>query len=192
MQQVWQYCLLGVATMASAEFQGNVLLRGSIINFCLAMVLYAVLSLIAYLIGKRVTNDLWFYVGGGLFGLLIIEWWLVGFYPGSGKPGIHVAMFTNWAAVFTVPRLFASRRADAETRQRVKWTILVYSFLAPLLVLALPIPAGGTVAILMTIYSLTLSFLFIPFLTHSRAAANRMKVVLTVGVVLAIVNILTW
>jgi len=69
MHRITWYSLLGVATMASAEFQGNVLLRGSLINFLLAMVLYAVLSLIAYLIGKRVTNDLWFYIGGGLFGL---------------------------------------------------------------------------------------------------------------------------
>ncbi len=187
-----RYCFWGVATMASAEFQGNVLLRGSIVNFCLALVLYAVLSLIARLVGRWVQSDLWFYIGGGLFGLLIVEWWLVGFYPGSGKPGIHVAMFTNWAAVFTVPRLFTSRRADADVRHRVKRTILVYSFLAPVLVVALPIPPGGTVAILMTLYSLTLSFLFVPFLTDSRSAAGRMRIVLSLCVLGAILNILTW
>jgi hypothetical protein len=184
--------LLGVASMASAEFQGNVLLRGSIVNFFLAMALYAVLSLIAYAIGRRIRNDLWFYIGGGLFGLLVIEWWLVGFYPGSGKAGIHVAMFTNWAAVFTVPRVFSSGRADPNVRSRVKGAILVYSFVAPLLVLVLPIPRGGTVAILMTIYSITLSFMFVPFLTHSSAAAKRMRGILWLCVVAAVANILLW
>ncbi|TWU31165.1 hypothetical protein Poly41_63560 [Novipirellula artificiosorum] len=66
------------------------------------------ISLIAYGIGRNIKNDLWFYLGGGLFGLLVIGWYLVGFYPGSGKAGIHVAMFTNWAAVLTVPRIFTS------------------------------------------------------------------------------------
>jgi DNA invertase Pin-like site-specific DNA recombinase len=127
-----------------------VLLRQNIINFFLALVMYAVISLVAYLIGKMVKNDLRFYIGGGLFGLLVIEWYLVGFYPGSGKAGIHVTMFTNWAAVFTVPRLFTSVRADPSVRCRVKWTIIVYSIAAPPLVLAMPIPPGGTVAILMT------------------------------------------
>ena len=178
--------------MASAEFQGNVLLRGNIVNFFLAMAMYAVISFIGYLIGKVANNDLWFYVGGGLFGLLVIEWYLVGFYPGSGKPGIHVAMFTNWAAVFTVPRLFTSGRAGPSVRRRVKWTIIVYSIVAPPLVLALPIPAGGTVAILMTIYSITLSFLFVPFLTHSSASAKKMKTILWLCVVAAMVNILVW
>lgn len=192
--------LLGVATMASAEFQGNVLLRGSIVNFFLAMVLYAVIALVGYFIGKLVgyfigrtaKDDLWFYVGGGLFGMLVIEWYLLGFYPGSGKPGIHVAMFTNWAAVFTVPRLFTSGRADPSLLNRVKWTIIAYSIAAPPLVLALPIPPGGTVAILMTIYSITLSFMFVPFLTHSRASAKKMKTILWLCVVAAMVNILVW
>ena len=68
--------------MASAEFQGNVLLRGSLINFFLAMVVYAALSAIAYLIGRHVRSqhaDFWFYSAGGLFGLLVIEWCCVGF-----------------------------------------------------------------------------------------------------------------
>lgn len=156
------------------------------------MALYAVLSLIAYAIGRRVRNDLWFYVGGGLFGLLVIEWWLVGFYPGSGKAGIHVAMFTNWAAVFTVPRVFTSGRADPSVRSRVKRAILVYSFVAPLLVLVLPIPRGGTVAILMTIYSITLSFMFVPFLTRSSASAKKMRMILWLCVVAAMVNIVLW
>jgi len=192
MHNIIPYVLLGVASMASAEFQGNVLLRGSIVNFFLAMALYAVLSLIAYAIGRRVRNDLWFYVGGGLFGLLVIEWWLVGFYPGSGKAGIHVAMFSNWAAVFTVPRVFTSGRADPSVRSRVKRAILVYSFVAPLLVLVLPIPRGGTVAILMTIYSITLSFMFVPFLTHSSGSAKRMRGILWLCIVAAVANILLW
>ena len=192
MHKIIRHILLGVASMASAEFQGNVLLRGNIVNFFLAMAMYAVISLIGYFVGKRVKNDLWFYIGGGLFGLLVIEWWLVGFYPGSGKAGIHVAMFTNWAAVFTVPRLFTSGRADPSVRSRVKWTIIAYSFVAPPLVLALPIPRGGTVAILMTAYSITLSFMFVPFLTHSRASAKKMRIILWLCVVAAMVNILLW
>ena len=192
MHKIIQYMLLGVASMASAEFQGNVLLRGSVVNFFLAMALYAVLSLVAYAIGRRVRNDLWFYIGGGLFGLLVIEWWLVGFYPGSGKAGIHVAMFTNWAAVFTVPRVFTSGRADPRVRSKVKWAIIVYSFVAPLLVLVLPIPRGGTVGLLMTAYSITLSFMFVPFLTHSSASAKRMRVILWLCVVGAVANILLW
>ncbi len=178
--------------MASAEFQGNVLLRGNLIDFFLAMALYAVISRVAYTIGERVRNDLWFYIGGGLFGLLFIEWYLIGFYPGSGKAGIHVAMFTNWAAVFVVPRLFASERVEPSMRNRVKWTIITYSFAAPPLVLALPIPRGGSVAILMTLYSITLSFLFVPFLTSGDAAAKKMRKILWIGVAAAVINILVW
>jgi len=192
MHKIIQYILLGVATMASAEFQGNVLLRGSIVNFFFAVGLYAVISLFAYIIGERVRNDLWFYIAGGLFGMLFIEWYLIGFYPGSGKAGIHVAMFTNWAAVFTVPRVFASGQTDLGVCRKVKRAIIVYSIAAPLIVLTLPIPRGGTVAILMALYSIALSFLFVPFLTRSDAGAKRMRNVLRVGVAAAVVNILLW
>jgi hypothetical protein len=169
-----RYILLGVASMASAEFQGNVLLRGSLVNFFLAMlVVYAPLSAIAYQVGKRITSkhaDLWFYAVGGLFGLLVIEWYCIGFYPGSGKNGIHAAMFTNWAAVFTVPRLFTGQQTEetSRVRHKVQRTILIYSLGAPLLVLASPISKGGTVGILMSAYSILLSFQFVPFLVESR------------------------
>ena len=187
-----KYILLGVATMASAEFQGNVLLRNNIVNFLLAMAMYAGLSFILYFIGKRVKSELLFYILGGLFGMFFIEWYLIGFYPGSGKAGIHVAMFTNWAAVFTVPRVFASGQTNARVSIKVKWAIITYSIVAPILVFILPIPPGGTVAILMTAYSITLSFLFIPFLTHSNAAVTKMKFIILLFIVAAVVNIMLW
>lgn len=184
--------------MASAEFQANVLLRGSLINFFLAMVVvYATLSAIAYQIGRHVRSkhaDLWFYAAGGLFGLLIIEWLLIGFYPGSGKSGIHAAMFTNWAAVFTIPRLFTAEPTEeiSRVRRKVKRTILIYSVGAPLLVLVLPIPKGGTVGILMSVYSILLSFQFVPFLVESarsRKILNRFNILLALA---AVINVLCW
>lgn len=192
MNPTLRYVLIGVASMASAEFQANVLLRGNLIHFVMAMGMYAVLSLIACQIGKHIRSELAFYVGGGLFGLLIIEWWLIGFYPGSGKAGVHVAMFTNWGVVFSLPRLFQSELADASLRQKVKRTVWIYSLLAPVLVLLLPIPRGGSVAILMTFYSIRLTFQFIPFLAPEAGTAKRLRIALWIGVVLAVVNILTW
>lgn len=184
--------------MASAEFQGNVLLRGSLINWFLALVVvYAGLSAIAWLIGRRVRSkraNLWFYVLGGLFGMLVIEWWLIGFYPGSGKKGIQAAMFTNWAAVFTLPRLFTAQPAEEtqRVRSKVRWTILIYSFAAPLLVLVLPIPPGGTVGILMSAYSILLSFLFVPFLVKSEPARNSLYGFNLFLALAAIINVFLW
>ncbi len=184
--------------MASAEFQGNVLLRGSLLNFCLAMVVvYAPLSAIAWKIGRHVRSqhaDLWFYAAGGLFGLLVIEWYCIGFYPGSGKSGIHAAMFTNWAAVFTIPRLFTAQQTEETSRVRckVKRTIIIYSLGAPLLVLASPISKGGTVGILMSAYSILLSFQFVPFLfesKRSRRMFNRFNIFLVLA---AVINVLYW
>ncbi len=184
--------------MASAEFQGNVLLRGSLINFFLAMVVvYATLSAIAYQIGRHVRSkhgDLWFYAAGGLFGLLVIEWYCVGFYPGSGKSGIHAAMFTNWAAVFTIPRLFTAQQTEetSRVRRKVKRTIIIYSVGAPLLVLASPISKGGTVGILMSAYSILLSFHFVPFLVESKRSRkmfNRFNIFLVLA---AVINLLCW
>jgi hypothetical protein len=183
--------------MASAEFQGNVLLRGSLINFFLAMVVYATLSAIAFQIGRHVRTkhaDLWFYAAGGLFGLLVIEWYCVGFYPGSGKSGIHAAMFTNWAAVFTIPRLFTAKHTEETSRvcRRVKRTIIIYSLGAPLLVLVSPISKGGTVGILMSVYSILLSFQFVPFLVESKRSRkmfNRFNIFLVLA---AVINVLCW
>lgn len=195
---ILRYVLLGVASMASAEFQANVLLRGSLINWFLAMgVVYAGLSVIAWQIDRKVQSshaDLWFYAVGGLFGLLIIEWLLIGFYPGSGKAGIHAAMFTNWAAVFTMPRLFTAEATEENlrVRARVKRTLLVYSIAAPLLVLVLPIPKGGTVGILMSVYSICLSFQFTPFLVkaeHPRTLFRRFNICLAFA---AVINVLLW
>ena len=194
---VWRYILLGVASMASAEFQGNVLLRGSLINFFLAMGVYATLSAIAYQIGRHLRSkhaDLWFYAAGGLFGLLVIEWYCIGFYPGSGKSGIHAAMFTNWAAVFTIPRLFTAQRTEetSRVRRKVKRTIIIYSIGAPLLVLASPISKGGTVGILMSAYSILMSFQFVPFLVESkrsRKTFNRFNIFLVLA---AVINLLCW
>ena len=184
--------------MASAEFQGNVLLRGSLRNFFLALVVaYAPLSAIAWLIGRKIQSkhaDLWFYVIGGLFGMLVIEWWLIGFYPGSGKNGIQAAMFTNWAAVFTLPRLFTAERSDETVRVRgkVKWTIVIYSFAAPLSVLVLPIPRAGTVGLLMSAYSILLSFQFVPFLVQSERARKTFYCFNLFLVLAAIINVLWW
>ena len=184
--------------MASAEFQGNVLLRGSLISFFLAMVVvYATLSAIAYQIGRRVRSkhaDLWFYAAGGLFGLLVIEWYCIGFYPGSGKSGIHAAMFTNWAAVLIIPRLFTAQLTEktAGVRRKVKRTIIIYSVGAPLLVLVSPISKGGTVGILMSVYSILLSFQFVPFLVESKRARkmfNRFNIILVLA---AVINVLCW
>lgn len=193
-----RYILLGVASMASAEFQGNVLLRGSLINFFLAMVVvYATLSAIAYQIGRHIRSEhanLWFYAVGGLFGMVIIEWILIGFYPGSGKSGIHAAMFTNWAAVFTVPRLFTAEPTEETllVRRKVKRTIILYSIGAPLLVLVLPIPKGGTVGILMSAYSILLSFQFVPFLVESSRSRTLFKCFNILLVLAAVINLLCW
>lgn len=189
---------MGVASMASAEFQTNVLLRGNLIGWILAMVIvYAGLSAIAWMIDRKVTlenADLWFYGAGGLFGLVIIEWILIGFYPGSGKPGIHAAMFTNWAAVFTIPRLFTAEPTEdhLRLRQAVKKTILHYSIAAPVLVLLLPIAKGGSVALLMTAYSLYLSFQFEPFLASSKHARKLLRRFNLFLVVAAVLNVLMW
>lgn len=196
-RQFRRYVLLGVASMASAEFQGNVLLRHNLINFVLAMGMYAVVSAIAWGIGRRVRSaqaDFWFYAVGGLFGMVIIEWVLVGFYPGSGKPGIHAAMFTNWAAVFTLPRLFTAEPTEENLRLRraVKRTVLHYSIAAPLLVLLLPIPKGGTVALLMTAYSIYLSFQFVPFLVRPWRARKALRRFNGCLVVAAVLNVLAW
>lgn len=193
-----RYILLGVASMASAEFQTNVLLRGNLIGWLLAMVVvYAGLSAIAWLIGRMARSrhaDLMFYAIGGLFGLVVIEWVLIGFYPGSGKPGIHAAMFTNWAAVFTIPRLFTAppTEENLRLRARVKRTMLQYSLAAPVLVLLLPIPRGGSVALLMTAYSICLSFQFVPFLVESDRARQVFRRFNLLLVVVAVLNVLVW
>ena len=193
-----RYVLLGVASMASAEFQVNVLLRGSLVNFVLAMVVvYAPLSALAYCISRHVRQqhaELWFYAGGGLFGLLVIEWYFIGFYPGSGKAGIHAAMFTNWAAVFTIPRLFTAQHTErvSRVRRKVKRTVVIYSAGAPLLVLASPISKGGTVALLMTAYSILLSFQFVPFLVESKRAKNLLNCFNTLLVLAAVINVFLW
>jgi len=77
-------------------------------------------------------------------------------------------------------------------RRKVKWTMIIYSVGAPLLVLASPISKGGTVGILMSVYSLLLSFQFVPFLVkseRSRRMLNRFNVVLVLA---AVANVLCW
>jgi hypothetical protein len=192
-----RYVLAGVLSMASAEFQVNVLLRGNIIGFFMAMMMYAVLTAIAYAIGKRTSTEhagLYFYFYGGMFGLVIIEWWLIGFYPGSGKAGVHAAMFTNWAVVFSLPRLFTAELTDEnrQIREQVKRIIIRYSLGAPLLVLLLPISRGGTVAILMSVYSLLVSFKLVPFLCQNARSRKAMRNLLWLLVVATVLNIVTW
>ena len=193
-----RYVLFVVASMASAEFQTNVLLRGNLIGWVLAMVIvYAGLSAIGWLIDRQVDSplaDIGFYFLGGLFGLVIIEWVLIGFYPGSGKPGIHAAMFTNWAAVFTIPRLFTAEPTEEILRVRaeVKKSMLAYSFATPVLVILSPIPKGGAVALLMTAYSIFLSFQFIPFLAKPERGRRFLKRFNLCLVAAAVLNVLTW
>lgn len=191
------YVLLGVASMASAEFQANVLLRGNVVTFAMALGMYAVLTAVAWLIGRRAAAgraDLRFHVLGGLFGMLVIEWFLAGFHPGSGKGGIQAAMFTNWAAVFTVPRLFTSERTAENDRVRraVARTIVVYSVAAPLLVVALPVPRGPAVGILMSVYSIVLAFRCVPFLVASPRARTRLRWIDAALAAAAAVNVLWW
>ena len=61
-----------------------------------------------------------------------------------------------------------------------------------MLVLASPISKGGTVALLMTAYSLVLSFQFVPFLVESERARNGLNRFNTVLVLAAVINVLCW
>lgn len=187
-----RYVLLGVAAMAAAEFQANVLLRGNLATWFMALGMYAVVSLAARGVGRWVRSEAAFYFGGGLLGLLVVEWWLMGFHPGSGKPGIDVAMFTNWAAVFSVPRLFTSPAAGAAVRRGAARTMIAYAALAPPLVLLLPVPRGGTVAILMAAYSLVLGFQLAPFVAGGAAAAVWMRRLLWLGAAGAVLDVAMW
>jgi len=103
-------------------------------------------------------------------------------------------MFTNWAAVFTIPRLFTTQQTEEilRVRRRVFWTMIIYSVGAPLLVLVSPISKGGTVGILLSVYSILLSFQFVPLLVESersRRMFNRFNMLL---VLLAMINVLAW
>ncbi len=184
MKQLLRFILIGILTMFAMEFQINVLGHGRLDHFAMAVGFYVFLLTLFFFIGQSLDRkispkhvDVIYSLIGGLFGLLVVEWLFMRNYPGSGKGAIQTAMFALWAAVFTLPRLFAIK-SDSEIRplrMRTLATVLVYSVLATAAVFitpqALKLPVQ---AILMSAYGLILNFMLVPFLCRNGFSKNRL------------------
>lgn len=157
------FLAMGLLTMVVGEFLAHLVVIGNMIYFLMALGLYAVFTTVFFFVSKMVRPNWLYYLVGGLTGLVIIEWLMLGNFPGSGKGALHASMFAWWAAVAMVPRIF-TKEDGKPLRRRVLIGVILYSIILFVAMIFVPVFRTGLfIGLSYTLY-IPINFLFVPYI----------------------------
>lgn len=129
-KQLLKFILVGYLFAQVIEFQFNILVTGNVGNWIFTLLFYPVLLAIAYystnltnlIKNKKLGNTLYFFFWS-CFGLFIMEWAIIGNSPWGNPDANQLGMFSFWAAVFMMPKIFIDQ---TPSRQKLKTSIARY------------------------------------------------------------------
>ena len=145
-----KFVLYGILVVGIQEFWVSYVWRNDIKSFLMAVIILEVLFLtFAFHFGKLIDKlftklriaDLIAYLIFGLVGLIVIEWFFAGNWPGSGRN--QFVMFSTWGGAALIARLFTDNSYDLKNVK--KYFLKFYiPFAAIVTVLALIFPSTLT------------------------------------------------
>ena len=145
-KQLLKFIIVGYLFAQVIEFQFNILVTGNVGNWIFTLLFYPILLTLAYASTKitdrfknqRLANVSYF-IFWSLFGLFIMEWLIIGNSPSSNPDANQLGMFSFWAAVFMMPKIFIDQTPN---NQKLKTSItryfVVYALTTTLLGFILP------------------------------------------------------
>lgn len=196
----FKFVFVSLLVILAGEFQVNILvLNKGIGDYLGTLVLYLPFIIIMYLfnifLDRKVSpkrSDLICYFVGGLFGLIVYEWFLIGNAPWAGTGAIQAGMFAWWAAIPVISRIFTNT-ADlfiGSVKRKVFVWLLVYSLISTAVVAVLPMDLRPVIAaFMMTIGFLAINFQFIPFFTRNGASKVFTRAFMWFLVLMSIANL---
>lgn len=174
----FKFVFVSFLVILAGEFQVNILvLNKGAGDYLGTLALYVPFIIIMYLFGVFVDrkisskrSDLICYFVGGLFGLIVYEWFLIGNAPWAGTGAIQAGMFAWWAAIPTVSRIFTTTIDPPikSVRRKIFVELFVYSLISTVIVMVLPMDLRPIIAaLMMTAGFIVINFQFIPFFTRN-------------------------
>ncbi len=194
MPEIFLFILFALLTIAAGEFQNLALLHGNPFFFLGALVVYSIVAIVFYFIGKvldKITGrraDIFGYFIAGLIGLVIIEWILLKNHPGSGKGALQAGMFAWWAALYMVPRIFTKEEGKV-ARKRVAIALIAYSVIS--LAVTIATFNGAFTGLLLALGFIIINFQFLPY--FERDGKRRwLRIFMWLLIIGFIVNVAMW
>lgn len=141
-----KFVLIGYLFAQVIEFQFNILVTGNVGNWIFTLLFYPVLLAIAYystnltnrIRNKQLSNILYFFFWS-CFGLFIMEWVIIGNSPWSNPDANQLGMFSFWAAVFMMPKIFINQTPNNQgLKTSITRYFTVYALTTTLLGFILP------------------------------------------------------
>ena len=171
-----RFLAIGVIVAATEEFLTVVVLRGDLLAFLLAIfLLFPIFLTISYFVGRRLDRadiadprrEVIYLVLLGMLGLMV-EWFLIGLSPWSNPDapavlmcGFQFGMFSFWAGVAYLPRLFSQPEAQrAAIRGSILRFLLPYFLLVYLAAFTIPQPLKSWLVIILIIFGFEFLHLF--------------------------------
>jgi uncharacterized RDD family membrane protein YckC len=177
MNKTLKFILIGLVFAGVEEFLTIALIKEDLSGFFIVMALVLPLYLIAVYFSSKIINHLWrkeiadviHFFTYGITGLMI-EWFLIGLSPWSNPeahPGtmiiFQVGMFSFWATVSFVPRLFIDERKKFNKIKKAMLKFFVsYFAIVYIVAFLLPVYARFVILILLIIVGYSLMNIFYP------------------------------
>lgn len=151
-----KFILVGFIFAQVLEFQFNILVTQNYGNWIFTLIYYPVLLGLAYLVSNLIDKviknkkiaDVIYFLGGGAFGLFVMEWAIIGNSPAANPDASQIGMWSFWVAVMFMPRIFINTEPKFnKLRHKIKVYFTSYAILTTLLGIALPFPIKFAVII---------------------------------------------
>ena len=175
MNKALKFILIGLVFAGVEEFLTIALIKEDLLGFFIVMVIVFPFYLIIVYFSSKIIDYFWrketadvvHFFAYGVTGLMI-EWFLIGLSPWSNPeahPGVmfafQVGMFSFWATVSFVPRLFIDERKKFNKIKRTMLKFYVtYFVLVYIIAFLLPLHARFAILILLIIVGYSLMNIF--------------------------------
>ncbi|MFH1308345.1 MAG: hypothetical protein ABIH72_05835 [archaeon] len=158
MNKFFKFIIIGILFATVAEFVLNILILKNINSYLFTFIIYFTLLTFAYFLGKIINkirkpySEILYYIIASTFGLMF-EWFLLGNAPWLNLDANQIGMFSFWAAVFMMPRIFCLKNENLnKLKKYIKVYFIIYAII--LILLGFIIPESSKIFILTLVITL--------------------------------------
>lgn len=153
-----KFILTGFIFAQIIEFEFNVYIAKTYGNWIFTLFYYPIILAGFYLVSKLInrkiknkkTADIIYYLISGFFGLIVMEWLIIGNSPWGNPQASQLGMLSFWVAVFFMPRIFIDPNPQIiKLKKQIATYIIIYS----LITLPLGLISSATAKLILVVYA---------------------------------------
>lgn len=172
MKQFVKFILIGLLFATVGEFVLNILILNSLSDYLFTFIIYFLLlvfiyyssKIINFLFRKKLTANIIYYLTYSLLGLMI-EWFLLGNSPSGNPDANQIGMFSFWAAVCMMPRIFTDKNKNLiKLKKSVILFFIPYSVI--MLIAGILLPASSKLFLLVWLITIGYTFMNIFYVIY--------------------------